>query len=247
MKTVLLVDDDPILQVALSRRLQAQDYQVLQATSALAALDLFATQTVDVVVSDIMMPGMDGLEFCQRLRSTTAGQMVPFIFLSSLGEVNDRVQGHRIGADDYLAKPFHAKELIAKVQGAIARSERLRGVFSQQALPPSSESSSSDPPGSADQAVPRSLPLTPAETKVFWEVVQGFTNKQIGDHLFISPRTVQTHLSNMLTKLKLDNRSQLVRFAFEQGHRPPSPSLSLIASPPKAGCDASVKPPPSYG
>jgi DNA-binding NarL/FixJ family response regulator len=223
MKTVLLVDDDPILQVALSRRLQAQDYQVLQATSALAALDLFATQTVDVVVSDIMMPGMDGLEFCKRLRSTTAGQMVPFIFLSNLGEVNDRVQGHQIGADDYLAKPFHAKELIAKVQGAIARSERLRGVISQKALPPSSEPSSSEPPSPADQAVPRALPLTPAETKVFWEVVQGFTNKQIGDHLFISPRTVQTHLSNMLTKLGLDNRSQLVRFAFEQGHKQPPP------------------------
>lgn len=211
MKTVLLVDDDLILQVALSRRLQAQDYQVLQATSAQAALDLFATQLVDVVVSDIMMPGMDGLEFCQRLRTTPAGQTVPFIFLSSLGAVNDRVQGHLIGADDYLAKPFHAKELIAKVQGAIARSERLRGGLSPQVIPPCPEAPTDPDP----------LPLTPAETKVFWEVVQGFTNKQIGEHLFISPRTVQTHLSNMLTKLSLDNRSQLVRFAFEHGHKPP--------------------------
>lgn len=210
MKTILFVDDDPILQVALSRRLQAQDYQVLQASSAKVALDLLATETVDVVVSDIMMPGMDGLEFCKQLRATPAGQIVPFIFLSSLGEVNDRVQGHLMGADDYLSKPFHVKELIAKVQGAIARSERLRGVLSQPALPPS-ETLAEAPP----------LPLTPAETKVFWEVVQGFTNKQIGEHLCLSPRTVQTHLSNMLTKLNLENRSQLVRFAFEQGHQPP--------------------------
>ncbi len=210
MKTILFVDDDPILQVALSRRLQAQDYQVLQASSAQVALDLLATEAVDVVVSDIMMPGMDGLEFCQRLRATPAGQTVPFIFLSSLGEVNDRVQGHLIGADDYLPKPFHVKELIAKVQGAIARSERLRGLLTQPALPPSP----------APTEAP-SLPLTPAETKVFWQVVQGFTNKQIGEHLCLSPRTVQTHLSNMLTKLSLDNRSQLVRFAFEQGHKPP--------------------------
>jgi DNA-binding NarL/FixJ family response regulator len=210
VKTILFVDDDPILQVALSRRLQAQDYQVLQASSAKVALDLLATETVDVVVSDIMMPGMDGLEFCKQLRATPAGQIVPFIFLSSLGEVNDRVQGHLMGADDYLSKPFHVKELIAKVQGAIARSERLRGVLSQPALPPS-ETLAEAPP----------LPLTPAETKVFWEVVQGFTNKQIGEHLCLSPRTVQTHLSNMLTKLNLENRSQLVRFAFEQGHQPP--------------------------
>jgi DNA-binding NarL/FixJ family response regulator len=69
--------------------------------------------------------------------------------------------------------------------------------------------------------MPSPLPLTLAETKVFWEVVQGFTNKQIGEHLCLSPRTVQTHLSNILTKLNLDNRSQLVRFAFEQGYKPP--------------------------
>ncbi len=210
MKTILLVDDDPILQVALSRRLQAQNYQVLQAKSAKVALDLLATKTVDVVVSDIMMPGMDGLEFCKHLRATPAGQILPFIFLSNLGEVNDRVQGHLIGADDYLPKPFHVKELIAKVQGAIARSERMRGIFTQPALPPGDAA-----------AEPNPLPLTPAETKVFWEVVQGFTNKQIGEHLSLSPRTVQTHLSNMLTKLGLDNRSQLVRFAFEQGYKPP--------------------------
>ncbi|MEY3298481.1 MAG: hypothetical protein RLZZ597_1741, partial [Cyanobacteriota bacterium] len=135
MKTILLVDDDPILQVALSRRLQAQNYQVLQAKSAKVALDLLATKTVDVVVSDIMMPGMDGLEFCKHLRATPAGQILPFIFLSNLGEVNDRVQGHLVGADDYLPKPFHVKELIAKVQGAIARSERMRGIFTQPALP----------------------------------------------------------------------------------------------------------------
>lgn len=65
------------------------------------------------------------------------------------------------------------------------------------------------------------LPLTPAEARVFWEVIQGLTNKQISQRLFISPRTVQTHLSNILTKLNLANRSQLVRFAFEHGYRPP--------------------------
>jgi DNA-binding NarL/FixJ family response regulator len=68
------------------------------------------------------------------------------------------------------------------------------------------------------------MPLTPAEERVFWQVVQGFTNKQIGEHLFLSPRTVQTHLSNMLTKLNLENRSQIVRFAFEQGYRMPEES-----------------------
>ncbi|MGL5835601.1 MAG: response regulator transcription factor, partial [Waterburya sp.] len=68
------------------------------------------------------------------------------------------------------------------------------------------------------RVAPKSLPLTPAEERVFWETIQGYTNKQISDRLFISPRTVQTHLSNILNKLNLSNRTQLVRFAYEQGY-----------------------------
>ena len=63
------------------------------------------------------------------------------------------------------------------------------------------------------------LPLTPAEERVFWETIQGYTNKQISERLFISPRTVQTHLSNILNKLNLSNRTQLVCFAYEQGYK----------------------------
>lgn len=63
------------------------------------------------------------------------------------------------------------------------------------------------------------MPLTPAEERVFWEVIQGYTNRQIGENLYISPRTVQTHISSILNKLNLENRSQLVRFAYEKGYR----------------------------
>ncbi|MBD2232932.1 response regulator transcription factor [Phormidium tenue] len=210
MNTVLIVDDDPVLQMTLTRRLEAQGFEVISATSGQEALDLLRHQPADVVVSDVMMPGMNGFEFCHHLRSSPAGEMVPFIFLSSLGELTNRVQGHMLGADDYLVKPFSAQELIAKVKGAIARSQRLHSTLERL----------------LDQSAlqPTPLPLTPAEERVFWEVVQGFTNKQIGEHLFLSPRTVQTHLSNMLAKLSLENRSQIVRFAFEHGYRMPEES-----------------------
>ncbi|NMF85003.1 response regulator transcription factor [Nodosilinea sp. P-1105] len=210
MSTVLIVDDDQILQMALTRRLKTQGFEVINALSGQEALTLLSRQPADVVVSDVVMPEMSGFEFCHQLRSRPGGDIIPFIFLSSQGDVDNRVKGHLIGADDYLVKPFHAKELIAKVKGAIARSQRLYEAMTQ-----------SRPPA---PSTPPPLPLTPAEEKVFWEVVQGFTNKQIGEHLFISPRTVQTHLSNMLAKLKLENRSQLVRFAFEQGYQPPKES-----------------------
>jgi len=210
MNTVLIVDDDAVMQLALTRRLQDQGFKVLNAVSGEEALSLLTTKTADVVVSDVMMPGMTGFEFCHQLRSSPAGEMVPFIFLSSLGELTNRVQGHLMGADDYLVKPFSAHELIAKVKGAIARSQRLHSALERMVKQTASH--------------PAPLPLTPAEERVFWEVVQGFTNKQIGEHLFLSPRTVQTHLSNMLTKLNLENRSQIVRFAFEHGYRMPEES-----------------------
>jgi DNA-binding NarL/FixJ family response regulator len=73
-----------------------------------------------------------------------------------------------------------------------------------------------------EASTPSPLPLTPAEERVFWEVIQGLTNKQISDRLFISPRTVQTHLSSILNKLALENRAQLIRFAYEQGYQAPN-------------------------
>jgi DNA-binding NarL/FixJ family response regulator len=218
MKQVLIVDDDTTLRTALTRYLEKRGFSVQNVSSGLEAMVAFEKDPPDLVVSDVMMPGMDGFEFCRRLRATRLGQLVPFIFLSSRGEVDARVYGHSLGADDYLIKPFEPKELLAKIEAQLERSRRIHAEIVRLIQ-------QSKPEGNPVQApatnTPKSLPLTPAEEKVFWEVVQGYTNKQIGDHLFVSPRTVQTHLSNILNKLELENRSQLVRFAFERGYKPP--------------------------
>ena len=221
MKKVLVVDDDATLRMALTRYLEKRGYQTQDVASGMEALLLFEQDPPDLVVSDVMMPEMDGFEFCRRLRSTRSGQLVPFIFLSSKGELEDRVQGHSIGADDYLIKPFEPRELLAKIESQLERSRR---IHSEIVLLMQREASNHNPSGHV-ATTPHPLPLTPAEEKVFWEVIQGFTNKQIGDHLFVSPRTVQTHLSNILSKLQLENRSQLVRFAFERGYKLPTESL----------------------
>lgn len=221
MKKILIVDDDITLRTALIRYLQNRGYSVQEATSGTEALSLFEQNPPDVVVSDVLMPEMDGLEFCRRLRATRSGQLVPFIFLSSRKEVDDRIQGHQMGADDYLVKPFDPKELVAKIEAQLERSRRIHAeiirLMQQSHLP-------TVPPATGEEApvAPQPLPLTPAEEKVFLEVIQGLTNKQIGDRLFVSPRTVQTHLSNILSKLQLESRSQLIRYAFERGYRPPS-------------------------
>lgn len=216
MKKILVVDDDTTLRTALTRYLEKRGYLVQDAASGIAGLAIFEQDPPDLIVSDVLMPEMDGHEFCRRLRATRSGQLTPFIFLSSKGDVEDRVQGHSIGADDYLIKPFEPRELLAKIEAQLERSRRMHSEMIRL-MQQSKDSSTS---------LPTPLPFTPAEEKVFWEVIQGYTNKQIGDRLFISPRTVQTHLSNILSKLQLENRSQLVRFAFEQGHKLPTEDRS---------------------
>ncbi len=224
MKKILIVDDDHILRSVLKHTLEQQGYQVTVVASATQALKSFAENTPDLIVSDVSMPEMDGFEFCRILRSQPSGQLIPFIFLSARRELEDRIQGHSIGADDYITKPFEVKELIAKIESAIERTRRIHAeivhLMSQFASFPAINAP--EPITSDNQnktaSPPEPLPLTPAEERVFWEVIQGFTNKQISDRLFISPRTVQTHLSSILNKLDLENRTQLVRFAFEKGY-----------------------------
>lgn len=226
MYRILIVDDDVTLRTGLSRYLMNRSYAVDHAASGEEGLALFLQNPPDLVVSDILMPGMDGFEFCRRLRDRQEGLLVPFIFLSTQNDIEDRIQAHAIGADDYLIKPFEPRELLAKLEGQLDRSRRIQSEIERllsEKRP--GDRTTGEPNTSPSPSSP--LPLTPAEIKVFWEVVQGYTNRQIGDRLFISPRTVQTHLSNILSKLGLDNRSQLVRYAYERGYQPPiNPSIA---------------------
>ncbi len=214
MQKILIVDDDSTLRAALTRYLQDRGFAVRNAISGLEGFECFVQDVPDLIVSDVVMPEMDGFELCTKVRGTDFGQLVPFIFLSGRCDLEDRIQGHSIGADDYLVKPFHPRELIAKIEAQLARASRISAEIRRLQQKPGAAAVKSQPP----------LPLTPAEEKVFWEVVQGYTNKKIGDHLFISPRTVQTHLSNILSKLSVENRSQLIRYAFENGYVPPKGS-----------------------
>ncbi|MEQ9481803.1 response regulator transcription factor [Coleofasciculus chthonoplastes] len=235
MKKILVVDDDRTLRITLTRALENMGYQVQQVSSGVEALEACVKNPPDLVVSDVMMPEMDGIEFCRRLRATPSGQLMPFIFLSGKGELEDRIHGHSIGADDYLIKPVNPRELAAKIEAQLERTRRIHALIVQlMQLNASSavtelanqaktaQATEVSAPQEEETVTPTPLPLTPAEERVFWEVIQGLTNKQISNRLFISPRTVQTHLSSILNKLKLGNRAQIIRFAYENGYQPPS-------------------------
>jgi DNA-binding NarL/FixJ family response regulator len=218
MERILVVDDEADCQTVLAMYLESQGYRVQSATSGIEALSIFESDPPDLVISDVMMPEMDGFEFCRRLRRTRLGQLIPFIFLSGQGEIESKVEGHSIGADDYLVKPFQSEEILAKVKGQLERSHRIHAEIVRLLQ---NSTALMVEPKVVPVAPPEPLPLTPAEERVFWEVIQGYTNKQISHRLFISPRTVQAHLGSIFSKLHIENRAQLVKFALERGYKPP--------------------------
>jgi DNA-binding response OmpR family regulator len=118
-RAVLLVDDDPTVLEVCRTYLEAAGFRVLEAADAFAALDLVAREHPDLVVLDRMLPGVDGLEVCRRIRSTS---QAPVIMLTALGAEADRIAGLEAGVDDYLAKPFSPRELTLRVRTVLRRS-----------------------------------------------------------------------------------------------------------------------------
>ena len=118
---ILVVDDDPRITDLMRRILAYEGYSVTIARSGTEALDRSLERPPDLVVLDIMLPGLDGLEVAQRLR--TAGDNVPILMLTARDTVADRVKGLETGADDYLVKPFAPEELVARVKALLRRSQ----------------------------------------------------------------------------------------------------------------------------
>jgi len=116
---ILLVEDDNDINTLVSRYLKANDCRVSVARDGREMDRILSTARVDIVLLDIMLPGEDGLSICRRLRNAST---IPIIILSARGEEIDRVVGLEIGADDYLAKPFSARELLARIRAILRRS-----------------------------------------------------------------------------------------------------------------------------
>jgi DNA-binding response OmpR family regulator len=122
---VLIVDDEPNIRHTVGYNLRREGYEVLEAADGEAGLATAREQTVDLVVLDLMLPGMDGLEVCRGLRERSA---VPILMLTARTSEVDRVVGLELGADDYLTKPFSMRELLARVRAILRRAELNRAT-----------------------------------------------------------------------------------------------------------------------
>jgi two-component system, OmpR family, response regulator MprA len=117
---VLVVDDERALRSALRRALALEGFATIESASGEAAIAVLRERSVDAVILDVLMPGIDGLEVCRRLRA--AGDRTPILMLTARETVEDRVAGLEAGADDYLVKPFALQELIARLRALLRRS-----------------------------------------------------------------------------------------------------------------------------
>jgi len=120
MSRVLLVEDEPGLVMTLTDRLMAEGYEVESATDAPSGLEMAAAGSFDAILLDVMLPGGNGMDVCRTLRQR--GLQTPILMLTAKGQVVDKVVGLKLGADDYLVKPFEMAELLARVEALIRRS-----------------------------------------------------------------------------------------------------------------------------
>jgi DNA-binding response OmpR family regulator len=125
MPTVLVVDDEPIVRDVVVRYLEREGFRTLQAASGLEARALVEREPPSLVVLDVMLPEISGLELCRWIRSRSE---VPIVMLTALGEETDRIVGLELGADDYLSKPFSPRELAVRVRNLMRRATRPAGA-----------------------------------------------------------------------------------------------------------------------
>jgi DNA-binding NarL/FixJ family response regulator len=202
-RRLLLIDDDPNLILLVKDYLEFRGYEVITADNGREALEVLDGDIPDMIICDVMMPEMDGYTLVQRVRADPRTSWIPVLFLSAKGQSQDRVKGLNTGADVYMVKPFEPEELVAQVESSLKQAARM-----------------SERPGRGGDTTPKiqvpfDVELTPTELKVVTFVARGMANREIAEELNVSQRTIESHVSNMLGKTGLHNRTELARWAIE--------------------------------
>ena len=209
--TILLVDDEDSVQKLLTYPLERDGFRVVQARDGEQALRLFGDERIDLVVLDLMLPKVDGLEVCKRLR---ADSNVPIIMLTARGEELDKVLGLELGADDYITKPFSIREFRSRVRALLRRAglprERAREAETLKA-----GELKIDPARRTVELAGEPVQLTYVEfellTALAGEPARVFTREMLlralwGDSAYREPRTIDVHVRHLREKLERDPR-----------------------------------------
>ncbi len=208
LQTVLVVDDEAAIAEAVRARLSSEGFRVLVAADGPQALELADTERPDLVVLDLMLPGMDGLEVCKRLQHD---RWVPVLMLTAKTEEVDKVAGFAVGADDYLTKPFSLRELTIRVKAILRRVERIESPPS--GVPIQKDGLEVDPARRKVTVDGEDVHLTPLEFEILHALVREpgvvFTREQLMDSVwgyrdYAGGRVVDSHVARIRRKLGED-------------------------------------------
>ncbi|NER35445.1 MAG: response regulator transcription factor [Oscillatoria sp. SIO1A7] len=222
--TILVVDDDPGIRLAISDYLELSGYSPIAAHNGQEALALVEQYRPHLMVTDVIMPQMDGYELVRRIRQKPSLRLLPVIFLTARDRTEERILGYKLGCDIYIPKPFELEELGAIVRNLLERSQLIQAQW-QSASSSGEDGTNVAAPVPLDdlgatapshkKTTVLAIHLTEREREVLALLATGATNIQIGANLHLSPRTVEKYVSSLLRKTATSNRSQLVRFALE--------------------------------
>lgn len=197
---VLLVDDNPKY---LKDALPCYGYKVRTALDGIQALEILSTEKTkfDLILLDIMMPNLNGWETLKAIRKNENTKFIPVILITALSEEQKMVAGLKIGADDYIVKPFVLPNLLARMEAVLRRSDWGKQITKSNNLP-----FKSDEPLQT---------LTQREREVLTLAAKGANNKDIAEKLFLREVTVKSHLNSIFKKLKVTSRTQAVLLAMQ--------------------------------
>ena len=198
--SILVVDDNPKF---LADALPMYGYDVTVAEDGLEALRILAKEesNFDFILLDVMMPNMDGWDTLKAIRKNKKTEYTPVIMITAVSEDQKVVSGLKIGADDYIVKPFVLPNLLARIEAVLRRSN-----WQKEAQPKAEKTLNKDVNIDA---------LTPKEKEVLALVAKGASNQEIADKLCVRDVTVKTHLNSVFKKLKVTNRTQAVLLAMQ--------------------------------
>lgn len=206
-KKILVVEDHQDTRELLKYNLESAGYEVVAAADGLTGLEMAQAHKPDLIILDLMLPGMDGLEACRRMKQDAELAGTPVIMLTAKGEEVDRIVGLELGADDYVVKPFSPRELVLRIKAVMRRASGAGPdggkVWQKDGLRVDFEAHSLEVDGAAS-------PLTATEFKLLSELIQGRGKVQTRDHLLDTvwdthfegySRTVDTHIRRLRQKL----------------------------------------------
>ncbi len=207
---ILIVDDERDIVDLLSYNLKQEGFEVAIAYTGEEALEAVRTQNPGLMILDLMLPGIGGLEVCKAVRKSPQSASLPIIMLTAKGDEVDKIVGLEIGADDYVTKPFSVRELISRVRAVLRRSEKEKGpereTFTRGDLLIDYGSYEVSLAG-------KKVDLSPTELKIllFFSRHPGkvYTRNQVldhvwGDNAFVTPRTVDVHIRRLRAQIEND-------------------------------------------